>query len=141
KLIGRRQQPVAMAFAVRVAPFAGVVELSDDARPHVVAPVVELFLQLVFENLALFLDDDDLFQSLCEGAHAFRLERPRHAYLVEPDADVARSIFVDAEIGQRLARVEVGFAAGDDADARMWAVPYDAIQLVGTYVGKRGIPF
>ena len=41
-----------------------VVELAEHVRPHVGAPVVELFLQLVLDDLALFLDDEDLLQAL-----------------------------------------------------------------------------
>ena len=57
-----RQQPV----AVRAHPFAFLVELADHARAHVVAPVVELLLQLVLDDLPLLLDDEDLFQALGE---------------------------------------------------------------------------
>ena len=80
----RRQEPV----AVRTHPFALLVELADDARADVVAPVVELLLQLVLDDLPLFLDDEDLVQALGELAHALRLERPRHRDLVDADADV-----------------------------------------------------
>ena len=38
----------------------GLVELAEHVRPHVGAPVVELFLQLVLDDLALFLHHQDL---------------------------------------------------------------------------------
>ena len=78
ELAGGGQQPV----AVRAHPFALLVELADHARPHVVAPVVELLLQLVLDDLPLLLDDEDLLEAFGEVAHAFRLERPRHRDLV-----------------------------------------------------------
>ena len=140
EFIGRRQQPVAVAGLARIAPFAGVVELADHARAHVVAPVVEFFLDLVFEDLAFFLDHQDFLQPLRELAHAFGFQRPGHADLVETDADVARDGFVDAQVSQRLARVEVGLAGGDDADLRYRAVPDDAVELVDAGIGQRGIP-
>ena len=80
----RRQQPV----AVRAHPFALFVELADDAGPDVVAPVVELLLQLVLDDLPLFLDDEDLVEALGELAHALGLERPGHRDLVDADADL-----------------------------------------------------
>ncbi len=141
QFVGCRQQPVAVTFARVAAPFAGIIELADHARTNVVAPVVQLFLDLVFENLALFLDHDDFVQPLRECMHAFRFERPRHADLVQTDADVFRDGFVDAEIGQCLARIEIGLACSDDADACMRAVPYDLVQFVRTHIRKRRIPF
>ena len=64
----RAQQPVLAR--VGLAPLAaaavafGLVELAEHARAHVRAPVVELFLQLVFDDLALLLDDEDLLAGL-----------------------------------------------------------------------------
>ena len=66
------------------SPFSS--NLPIDARAHVVAPVVELLLQLVLDDLPLLLDDEDLVQALGEVAHAFRLERPRHRDLVHAQA-------------------------------------------------------
>jgi hypothetical protein len=57
------QQPVAAR--VGLAPFAalvavGLVELAQHVGPHVGAPVVELFLELVFDDLAFLLDHQNL---------------------------------------------------------------------------------
>ena len=41
-----------------------LVELADHVGPHVGPPVVELFLQLVLDDLALFLDHQDLLAGL-----------------------------------------------------------------------------
>ena len=101
---GGRQQPV----AVRRAHSPLSSNLPIDARAHVLAPVVELFLELVFDELALFLDDQDFLQPFGEVAHAFRFQRPDHADLVEADADLGGERVVDAEIVERLAHVEIG---------------------------------
>ena len=131
----RRQQPV----AVRAHPFALFVELADDARPHVVAPVVELLLQLVFDDLPLFLDDQDLFQPFGELAHALRLERPRHRDLVDANADLGGVGVVDAEVVERLADVEIALAAGDDAEPRLRRIDDDPVELVDAAIGERRV--
>ena len=140
QFIGRWQQPVAVPFARRHAPFAGVVELADHAWPHVVAPVVEFFFELIFEYLAFFFDYQNLFQPLCEVAHTLRFERPCHADFVQTDTDVARNVFIDTQIGQRLARIQIGFTGGHDADARARTIPDNLVQLVGTRIRQSGVP-
>ncbi len=64
------------------------VHLADDAWPHVVAPVEQFLLDLVLDDLAAFLDDQDFFKANREFAHTFRLQRPRHADLVKPKANL-----------------------------------------------------
>ena len=99
-LVVRRQQPGAGRLAAAAAPLAAVVELADHARrAHAFLPVVELFLELVLDELALFLDHQDLFQPVGEAPRALRLERPRHGDLVDAQADVARDALVDAQVG------------------------------------------
>jgi hypothetical protein len=107
---------------LRHRPFAGFVVLADHARAHVFAPVVEHFLQLVFDDLALFLDHQDFFQALGEMAHRLGFQRPGHADLEQAQADLGGVGLVDAEVVERLAHVEVGLAAGDDAQPRARAV-------------------
>ena len=120
---GGRQQPAAvgvLAIALRQhSPFALFVELADHARAHILAPVVEFFLQLILDQLALFFDHQDLFQSFGEMAHTFRFQRPDHADLVEADADFGGQRIVDAKIIEGLAYVEIGFAGGYDSEARV----------------------
>jgi hypothetical protein len=128
----RRQQP----FAARRHPLALVVELADDVRADVVAPVVQLFLQLVFDHLALLFDHQDLVQALGEFAHAFRLQRPDHRDLVQAQADLGRHRFVDAQFFQRFQHVDIGFAGGDDAQLRVRAVDGGAVQLVFARIGQ-----
>src|SRR5690606_35948116 len=134
QLAGGGQQPVAVRSVGPAFGWGGplplLVELADHARAHLVLPVVEPFLQLIFEELALLLDDQDLVQAFGELAHAFGLERPHHADLVQAQADGGRGGLVDAEIVERLAYVEVALAAGDDAELRIRAVDHRAVQVV-----------
>src|SRR5205814_4820741 len=99
-LVVRRQQPGAGGLAAAAAPFAAVVELADDARrAHAFLPVVELFLDLVFDDLALFLDHQDLFETVGKAPGALRLERPGERNLIDAQADITGDALVDAEIG------------------------------------------
>ena len=141
QFIRGRQQPVAVSRALLVAPLARVVELADHARTLAILQVIQFFLQRVFEDLALFFHHEDFIEALGKFVHAVRFQRPGHADLVQADADVGRRLLVDAQVGQRLARIEVGFAGRDDADARLRAVPDDLIELVGTRIRQRRIPF
>ena len=127
-------------FAVRRQdPVAVLVELADDARAHILAPIVELLLELVFDDRALFFDDQDFFEALGEMADALAFERPRHRHLVKADADLGGMGLVDAQIVERLAHVEIGFAGGDDAKARVRAVDDDAVEPIGAGKGERGV--
>ena len=49
-------------------------------------------------------------------------------------------VVVEAEVVQRLARVVVGLAAGDDAEAVVRAVDHVVVEPVGAHVGERGVP-
>ena len=73
---------------------------------------------------ALLLDHQDLVAgpaAKCE--HALRLERPGHATLKSARPRRCASASSMPEIVERLAHVEIGLAAGDDAEARHRAVP------------------
>ena len=58
-------------------------------------------------------------------------ERPGHRHLVEAQPDLARLGGADAKVIQCLAHVEIGFAGGDDAEARLRRVEHDAVEPVG----------
>src|ERR1019366_6436211 len=139
QLRGWGQQPRAL----RCRPFAAVVEFADDTRSHVpavdIAPVVELLLQLILDDLALLLDHQNLFQSFGEMAHAARLQRPGHADLVQAQTDVRSVLLVYAQIVQCLQYIEVGFAAGDDAQAWPRRVEHQVIEAIGPRIGERRI--
>ncbi len=66
-------------------------------------------------------------------------KRPRHADLVEAQADRLRHRLVDAEPGQRLARLLVALARGDDAVLRLGRIDHHAVDLVDPREGERGI--
>ena len=89
----------------------------------------------MLDELALFLDDEDFLQPFAEVAHAVRLQRPRHADLVELEAYLRRHRLVDAQLVQRLERVRIGLACRDDAEARLRAVPDHLVDVVG--LGER----
>ena len=128
------------------APFAagkvtlGLVELAQHVGPHVGAPVVELLLQLVLDDLAFFLHHQDLLQAGGEGTGRLGLQRPYHTHLVQADADLAAGGIVQAQLQQRLARVVPGLAAGDDAEAVPRTADGGVVQPVGPDVGQRGVP-
>ena len=128
QLARRWQQPVAL-----------LVELADDARPHLRIPVVELRFHLGLDDGALLLHHQHFLETPREGTHAVLLQGPRHADLVEPQADVGGHALVDAEVVQRLAHVEVALAGGDDPEPRPWAVDHDAVEPVGRGEGQRGV--
>src|SRR5205814_1146140 len=139
-LVVRRQQPGAGRLAAAAAPLAAVVELADHARrAHAFLPVVELFLELVLDELALFLDHQDLFEPVGEAPRGLRLERPRHADLVDAQADVARDALVDAQVGETLHHVAKGFAGSDDPKLCLGGIKNYAIELVGPGVSQRGV--
>ncbi|MNH18225.1 hypothetical protein D3C79_779230 [compost metagenome] len=68
---------------MRQAPFTLVVELANDARTYVFTPVVELFLELVLDHVALFFHHHNLLQAFGELAYTFSFQRPDHADLVQ----------------------------------------------------------
>jgi hypothetical protein len=78
-------------------------------------PVVQFFLQLIFEQLAFFLDNEDLLQPFGKVADAFRFERPDHADLVEADADFGGQHIINAQLVERLTDIEIGFAGSQNA--------------------------
>ena len=102
QLARRRQQPFATRHAIAPLPLAGLVIFADDPRADILAPVIELLLQLVFNDLALLLYHQHLLQPLGEVTHPHRIERPGHADLEQPDADRSRPRLVDAQPVQRL---------------------------------------
>src|SRR5207302_1701652 len=63
--------------------------------------------------------------------------RPRHRDLIKPQPNRGGFGVVDAEIVEGLAHIEIGFAGGDDAEARARAVDDDAVEPVGACEGLR----
>src|SRR5206468_7616184 len=116
-LVMRWQQPGAGGLAAAPAPFAAVVELADDARrAHAFLPVVELFLDLVLDDLALLLHHQDFLEAFGKAPGALRLERPGERDFVDAQANVAGNALVDAEIGERAHDVAERFSGRNDAE-------------------------
>ena len=116
-----------------------LVELADHPWALVQRPVVELAGELVFENAALFLDHQDLVQALGKFMHRDRLQRPAHTDLEHPQAHLGAQRFVQTEVIQRLAHVEIGLAGGDDAQARVRRVEHHLVEVVGPSKGACGV--
>ncbi len=136
----RRQQPVAhrhRPFATRAVLF---IELAEHARTLCIGPVVQFFLDCVFENLALFFNHQNFLETAREGLRTLRLERPDTADLVQTDADARAGFVVEAEIGQRLTHIEVRLAAGHDAETRVRRIDLDAVEFVRAHIGERRVP-
>src|SRR5581483_10738112 len=96
-----------------------LVHFADNSWANIVTPVEQFLLDLVFDDLAPFLDDEDFLQSDREFAHALRLQRPGHADLVKPQADLGRDFRRDAEFTQRLPYILIALARSHDAKARV----------------------
>ncbi|MBA7466074.1 hypothetical protein ES707_01247 [subsurface metagenome] len=116
-----------------------IVHLADDARADVVAPVEQLLLDLVLDDLAPFLDDEDLFEPDRKLTHTFRLQRPGHADLVETNADLGRNLLGNPEFAQRLADILVALAGCHDAVAGIRRIQGNAVDLVGAGERNRRI--
>ncbi len=116
QLAVRRQYPVAV-----------FVELADDARPDVFTPIVELLLELILDDGAFFLDDEDFLEPLGKLTDALAFQRPGHRNLVQAEADLRRMRVVNPEIVERLAHIKVGFAGSDDTEARPGTVDDNSV--------------
>ena len=119
----------------------GLVEFAQDVRAHIVAPVVQLFFELVFDDLALFLDHQDLAQAGGERACRLRLEWPDHRHFVQANAQLSATGLVQPQVQQGLARVVVGLATGDQTKAVVRAFDHVLVEFVGPDVGQCRIPF
>ena len=117
-----------------------VAEFADHVGPHVVAPVVQLLLDLVLDHLPLFLDHQDFAQAAGEVVRALRLQRPDHAHLVQADAEPAAGRVVEAQVQQRLPRIVVRLAAGHQPEAVVRPFDRVVVQPVGPDVRQRRVP-
>ena len=90
--------------------------------------------------MAFFFNHKNFFQTSRKLAHTGSLKRPAHANLIKTQTNIACDFFVDAQIIQRLTRIEIRFTGAEDAKARTRAIPNDAIQSVGACIGQGGVP-
>nr|GFA13410.1 hypothetical protein [Tanacetum cinerariifolium] len=117
------------------------VELADNTRTLINGPVVQLAGQLILDHAAFFLDHENFFKTLGEAMHRDWFQRPAHADLEHADAHRCAEFFVDAELFQRLAHVQVGLAGGDDAQPRLWRIDHHFVEVVGPRKRPRRIDF
>ena len=110
-------------------PVIVLVLLADHPRP--IGRVEKLLLDLRLDQGALLLDHHDCFEAICEARDAPRLQRPDHADLVEPDAELVRPHLVDAKLIERLPHIEIAFARCDYAELRRrTSAHHEAVELV-----------
>ena len=134
------QQPVSCWLACGDGPLSVVIEFSHYARRALaIAPRVQLFLDLVFDQLALFFDDKNFFQPIGEGACTFRLQRPGHGDLVDAQANFPSGSLIDAQVGERLHDIPVRLAGGCNAKAGVRTVPHNAVEAIGAAIGQCAI--
>ena len=117
-----------------------LIELAQHARAHAIGPVVQLFFELVFDELALFFHHHDFLQTAGKFAGAVRFQRPDHADLVHPNADALAGGVVQTEVEQGLTRVVVSLATGHETDAVVRTLDDGAVEFVGADIGQRGVP-
>ena len=102
-------------------------------------PVVEILLELAFDDAALLLDDQHLVLVAHEVERVAAGQRPDHADLVDVDAERAAFGLADAEQAQRLHQVEMALAGRDDAEAGVLDVMDVAVDRIGFGEGMDGL--
>ena len=114
----------------RHQPVAVEVLLADHALRFSSRVVVEVFLELRFDDAALLFDDEYFTLVLHEFQRALRFERPDHADLVDVESDAPRFRLVDAEDAQGLDQIEMALAGRHDAVARIGYVEDCAVDRI-----------
>ena len=108
------------------------VVLADHALGLRARIIVKVFLELAFDDAALFLDHEDLALALHEFHGVVERQRPHHADLVDVDAMLTAGGLVEADEAQGLHQIEMGLAGGNDAIGCIWNVvdpPVDGVRL------------
>ncbi len=146
-MLGDAQQPLADADGDvvgieraldREKPVALLVLLADADR--LIGSAVEFLAHLHFDQRALLFDDDDEIEPLREIGQVLPADRPWAGDLVDAQTHVIAFDLVEAELVERLAHVEIGFAGGNDADLRIApARGDDFVELVGAHEGEHGV--
>ena len=111
--------------------------LADDGRRVLAA--VQLLLELRLDQAALFFDHDDLVEPRSKGHRPVRLQRPRHADLVQPHAHCCDGRFGQIQVIKRLQHVEIAFAVRDDAQRGGRRVDHHAVEPVQARKGPHGV--
>ena len=79
--------------AARVIAFE-LIKLTHNARALCIGPVVKFFLQLVFNDLTLFFNHQNLFQAFGKLTRALRLKWPNNRNLVNPNTQALAGLGV-----------------------------------------------
>ncbi len=114
---------------------AALVELADHGRTLPGVDIIKDALQLVFDEAALLLDDQHVLQAFGKTLRAAFLQRPGQRDFIDAQAQRLGIPIGNAEIGERLAQIEIGLAGGYDPKPRRLAVEHDAVELVGACEG------
>ena len=117
----------------------GLIEFADDAGAHIGAPVEQLLLDLVLDDLTPFLDDQHLFQPAGKGADAFGFQRPGHPHLVKPQPHRCLFLRAQPQFGERLAHILERLARGHDAKPRARMIDHQSVHPIGARKGNGGI--
>ena len=104
--------------------------LADHLAGLRAGPVVEIFLELALDDAPLFLDHQHFFLAGDEGQRVAARQRPDHPDLVDVDAQTPAVVVAKAQQPQRLHRVEMRLAGGDDPEARVRQVVDAAVDRV-----------
>ena len=92
--------------------------------------VVEIFLELAFDNAALFFDDEHFVFVLYKLECAIVLQRPDHAHLVNVNTHFFGIVLIDTDQSQRFHQIEMGLAGGYDAEACVGDIEYFSVDRV-----------
>ena len=109
---------------------AGLVALADHGGPPRGIDVVENAKQLVLDKTALLLDNEHVLQAFGELPGAGFFQRPGQRNFIDAQSQRLRFGVGDAEIGQRLPQIEIGFSRRHDAEPRRFGVQHDAVKAV-----------
>ena len=97
---------------------------------------IQDFLDLAFHQTAFFLDHQNAIQPICKGSQPFWLYRPGHTDFIDAQTQLFCLCRSDAQIGQRLDHIHIGFASADNPEARrIPAAKRDPVQLIGSGIG------
>src|SRR5438132_98389 len=123
----------------RQNPVPTLIKLADNPWADVRPPIVKLLFQLVLDDCALFLHDEDLLESFGKAPDPLAFKRPGHRHFVKTYTDFRGMRVVDPEIVEGLAHVEIGFAGGHNSEARARAIYDDTVEVVSAGKGERRV--
>ncbi len=105
-----------------------------------IGPVIELFLDRVFEDLALFFNNQNLLKPVGKRVGALRFKWPHATDLVQTNADARAGFVVETQIAQSLTYIQIRLARRHDPEARIRRFDLDPIQLVRAHISERRVP-